>query len=48
MKAGAKDSRNPLSYRGICLISIPCKVYADILNSRFTEWIEQNNVVIDE
>ena len=22
-KAGAKDSRNPLSYRGICLISIP-------------------------
>ena len=47
-KPDAKDSRNPMSYRGICLISIPCKVYADIINSRFTEWIEQNNVVIDE
>ena len=23
-------------------------MYVDILNSRFTEWIEQNNVVIDE
>ena len=47
-KPDAKDPRNPLSYRGTCLISVPCKVFADIINSRFTELIEQNNVVVDE
>lgn len=30
------------------MISIPCKIYADILNLRFNEWIENNNVVVDE
>ncbi|MEW8545344.1 MAG: reverse transcriptase family protein, partial [Candidatus Thiodiazotropha sp.] len=47
-KSDSKDPRNPLSYRGICLISIPCKIYADILNLRFSEWIDQNNIVVDE
>ena len=31
-----------------CLISIPCKVYADILNVRFSKWIDENNIVVDE
>ena len=31
-KSGASDPRDPLCYRGICLISIPCKIYAYILN----------------
>lgn len=47
-KSDSKDPRNPLSYRGICLISIPCKIYADILNVRFSDWIELNNIVVDE
>lgn len=47
-KADANDPRNPLCYRGICLISIPCKVYADILNTRFCTWIDDNDIVVDE
>ena len=27
-----KDPRDPLGYRGIALILVPCKIYADILN----------------
>ena len=47
-KADATDPRDPLCYRGICLLSIPCKVYADILNTRFSNWIDENNIVVDE
>jgi len=42
------DARYPLAYRGISLISIPCKLYADILNDRLTKWLESNNVLADE
>ena len=47
-KSDAKDPRDPLSYRGICLISIPCKMYAGILNVRLSQWIDENNIVVDE
>ena len=47
-KSDTNDPRDPLCYRGICLISIPCKVYADILNVRFSQWINENNIVVDE
>ena len=47
-KSEARDPRDPLCYRGICLISIPCKVYADILNVRLSKWIDDNNIVVDE
>ena len=48
-KSDANDPRDPpLCYIGICLISIPCKVYADILNVRFSQWIDENNIVVDE
>ena len=47
-KSDASDPRNPLCYRGICLISIPCKIYADVLNQRLSNWIENNNIVEDE
>ncbi|XP_071102383.1 uncharacterized protein [Haliotis cracherodii] len=30
------DPRDPLGYRGISLISIPCKIYSDILNTRLS------------
>ena len=45
---GNNDQRDPLSFRPITLISIPCKIYANILNKRLTSWIEINNVLCDE
>ncbi len=47
-KCSSKDSRIPLNYRGITLISIPCKIYCNILNHRFTKWLEENNIIADE
>ena len=47
-KGEGKDPRDPLSYRGITLISIPCKIYADILNIRLSKWIEANDILTDE
>ncbi|XP_071136614.1 uncharacterized protein [Mytilus edulis] len=43
-----KDNRDPLGYRGIALMSIPCKIYADILNVRLSSWLEDNNILADE
>ena len=47
-KGDGKDPRDPLSYRGITLISIPCKIYADILNIRLSNWIEENGFLVEE
>jgi hypothetical protein len=47
-KGNDKDPRVPSSYRGITLINVPCKVYCDILNVRMTNWLEQQNVIVDE
>ena len=47
-KSEAKDVRNPLSYRGISLLSVSYKIYADILNQRLTKWLETNKVLVDE
>ena len=44
---GNNDPRDPLSYRPITLISIPCKIYADILNKRLSTWLEANNLLSD-
>ena len=38
---------NPLNYRPITLLSVPCKIYTDILNRRLTQWLEDNNVLYD-
>ena len=47
-KQGNKDPRVPLNYRGITLISVPCKIYCDVLNRRLSAWLELNNVLVDE
>ena len=35
------DPLNPLEYRPISLISIPCKICVDILNKRLTKWLDK-------
>ena len=42
------DLRDPLSYRPITIISIPCKIYANILNKRLLQWLESNGILVDE
>ena len=42
------DTRNPLNYRPITIISIPCKIYANILNKRLLLWLEENGLIADE
>ena len=43
-----KDYRDPLGYRGIYLMSIPCKIYADIPNTPLSFWLEENTILADE
>lgn len=45
-KAG--DNRDPLNYRGISLISIPCKIYCDVLNRRLSALLEKNDLLCEE
>ncbi len=47
-KSDMEDPRNPLSYRGISLLSIPSKVYADILNERLCKWLDEGGLLADE
>ena len=47
-KAGSKDPREPLNYRGISLLCVPYKIYADILNHRLSKWLETNDILADE
>lgn len=47
-KADSKNPNDPLSYRGITLLSVPYKVYADVLNQRLSRWLETNDVLVEE
>ena len=47
-KSAKDDPRDPMSYRGLTLLSIPCKVYMSILNSRLCKWLEDNDILVDE
>lgn len=42
------DPTNPLTYRGISLISVPSKIYADILSNRLTSWPEASDILVEE
>ncbi len=47
-KCSSKDNRMLLNCRGITLITVPCKIYYDILNHRLNKWLEENKVITDE
>ena len=47
-KPNSTQLGEPLTYRGITLLSVPCKVYCDVLNRRLTKWIELNGLLGDE
>jgi hypothetical protein len=46
-KSSTADIRDPLSYRGITLVSVPCKVYCGILNARLGSWERDNDILHD-
>ena len=47
-KSSENDRRDPMSYRGLSLLSIPCKIYIAILNARLCKWLEVNDKLADE
>ena len=47
-KSSKSDSRVPLNYRGISLLSTVYKLYSSVLNKRLTDYLELNNVLVDE
>ena len=47
-KSSSNDPTDPLCYRGISLISIPCKIYCMVLTTRLTKWMEANKVLAEE
>ena len=42
------DTRDPLNYRGITLLSVVAKCYAAILNERLMRWCEDTGALTDE
>ena len=41
------EPSDPLNYRPITLLFVPCKIYTDILNRRLKQWLENNNILYD-
>ena len=41
------DANNPDNYRGVSLISILCKCYTSILNSRLYQWLEDTHSIAE-
>ena len=42
------DKKDTTNYRGITLLSIVGKVYAQVINARLMSWCEQNKVLVEE
>ncbi|KAK6191131.1 hypothetical protein SNE40_002872 [Patella caerulea] len=48
VKANSTHPLVPLTYRGLTLLSVPSKVYCDILNKRLANWTESQNLLVEE
>ena len=48
VKNAENDSRVPLLYRGISLLSHVGKMYTALLNNRLTAYLESNNILVEE
>ena len=44
----SQDPRFPLNYRGTRLLSTVYKMFSSILNNRLCEFMEVNNILVDE
>ena len=44
-KDSTKDKRIPLNYRGISLLSVVGKLYSAVLNNRFLNYLEDENLL---
>jgi hypothetical protein len=42
------DKRDTSNYRGITLLSIVGKVYAQVINERLVKWSEENKILVEE
>ena len=47
-KDSTKDKRIPLNYRGISLLSVVSKLYSAVLNNRFLNYLEDENLLAEE
>ena len=47
-KCRTNDSRMPLNYRGISLLSVVSKLYSSVLNQRLTTFLDNNSILVDE
>ena len=47
-KSSTSDSRIPMNYRGISLISRVAKIYSSILNARVLDVLEEEELIVDE
>ena len=47
-KSSTSDSRIPMNYRGISLISCVAKIYSSILNARVLDVSEEEELIVDE
>ncbi|VDI36428.1 Hypothetical predicted protein [Mytilus galloprovincialis] len=47
-KGSAIDTRIPLNYRGISLLSVIAKCYSSTLNNRVQKFLEDNGLIVDE
>ena len=47
-KDSTKDKRIPLNYRGISLLSVVSKLYSAVINNRFLNYLEDENLLAEE
>ena len=47
-KSSTSDSRIPMNYRGISLISCVAKIYSSILNAKVLDVLEEEELIVDE